>query len=152
MRRKEKEIRETSDIERILSESEVCCLSMSDMDGSPYGLPLFYGYADGHLYLHSAKTGLKVDILKNNPRVCFMVWNRLIIKPDDIACRWGASYESVIGFGQARIIEKNDEKRNGLQILMRHYSENNFDFSEKELDAVLIIDVTVESVTGKRSG
>ena len=152
MRRKEKEITDALEIERILSDAEVCCLAMSDLDGLPYNLPMFYGYADGHLYLHSAKTGLKLDVLRKNPKVCFTVWNRLVIKPGDIACRWGAAYESVIGLGQAKIIEENTEKRNGLKSLMKHYSDNAFDFSEKELDAVLIIDVKIESLTGKRSG
>ena len=35
-------------------------------EGSPYIVPLCFGYDAGTLYFHSAPAGKKIDLLKNN--------------------------------------------------------------------------------------
>ena len=56
MRRKEKEITITKEIEKILKESKVCRLAMVDED-KPYIVPMNFGYSNGYLFFHSAKQG-----------------------------------------------------------------------------------------------
>ena len=70
MRRKEKEITDKAEIESIIKQSVVCRLAMS-VDGSPYVVPLCFGYAEDVLYLHSAQEGKKIEMLKQNNAVCF---------------------------------------------------------------------------------
>jgi len=60
-------------------------------------------------------------------------------------------YQSVIGFGRARLIEDPAEKAAGLQALMRHYGEGPFSFDPGVLEKTAVIRVEVESLTGKQS-
>ena len=39
-------------IESIIRQSDVCFVGMADTDGTPYVLPMNFGYKDGVIYLH----------------------------------------------------------------------------------------------------
>ena len=69
MRKSEKEIVEESAIEAVIRQSLVCRLGLS-AGGQPYVVPLCFGYEDGFLYFHAALEGRKMDMIKNNDRVC----------------------------------------------------------------------------------
>jgi len=56
MRRREKQITDTKQMEQILAQAQVCRLAMVDK-GHPYVVPLNFGYRDGALYFHSALEG-----------------------------------------------------------------------------------------------
>jgi uncharacterized protein len=58
----------------------------------------------------------------------------------------------VIGYGKAYFVEGIEEKRKGLEIVFRHYSTDPFDVPEASLDLVAVIEIEVESMTGKVSG
>jgi nitroimidazol reductase NimA-like FMN-containing flavoprotein (pyridoxamine 5'-phosphate oxidase superfamily) len=68
------------------------------------------------------------------------------------ACDWGMRYQSVIGFGQAVILDDMEEKRRGLEIIMRQYSDRSFLFLEDSVARITVIKVAIESMTGKQSG
>jgi nitroimidazol reductase NimA-like FMN-containing flavoprotein (pyridoxamine 5'-phosphate oxidase superfamily) len=61
-------------------------------------------------------------------------------------------YVSVIAFGKARIVDDPLSKRHALDILMRHYSDFSFDYPDEALSGMIIIQVDINSMTGKRSG
>ena len=42
----------------------------------------------------------------------------------------GTSYRSVIGAGKAHILENDEEKVHGLQVLTNHYLKGEFNFSK----------------------
>jgi nitroimidazol reductase NimA-like FMN-containing flavoprotein (pyridoxamine 5'-phosphate oxidase superfamily) len=151
MRRSDKQITELKEIESLLRSSEICHLSMVD-DGKPYLVPLNFGYEDGALYFHSAPEGRKIDILRKNPDVCFSVIARNILVKGEKACSWTAKYTSVIGTGRATIVDDRAGKEEGLSILMKQYSDEDYDFSGENLDGVVIIRVEVLEMTGKSSG
>lgn len=65
VRRKDKEITNRAEIEGILKKAFICHLGLSDGD-LPYVVPMNYGYEDGHIYLHCATEGKKLDIIKKN--------------------------------------------------------------------------------------
>lgn len=150
MRRNDKEMTLESDMEGVIRHSLVCRLAMC-LDGQPYVVPLCFGYRDGALYLHSAREGRKIDIIRQNPRVCFEMDVVAGLKADESACKWGMSYESIIGYGTAELLESPAEKRTGLDIIMSQYSDRSFTYSEDEIRKTAVIKVTVESMTGKRS-
>lgn len=150
MRRKEKEITEQQDLETILRRSNVCRLAMVEGD-RPYIVPLNFGYSQGSLYFHSARKGRKIDILKQNPQVCFECETDVRIVTGEKACQWGAEYKSVIGFGRARFITDPEAKKEALNIIMDHYAGRSFDFSDEDVDKVAIIGVVIEEMTGKRA-
>lgn len=149
MRRKEKQITKTADIEQILKQGQVCRLGFVD-NNVPYIVPVNYGYQDQALYFHSAREGRKIDLIRANPLVCFEVDELVKMNKAANACDWGVSFKSVIGTGTARILETPAEKKAGLDIIMAHYSGRSFDYPDKMLAKTTVIKVTVEEMTGKQ--
>ncbi len=151
MRRSEKEITDQSTLEEIIKSDLVCRLALSEND-QPYIVPLCFGYHDTTLYFHSAPKGKKLDMLKMNPNVCFEFdINTEIVKADK-ACQWGMQYGSVIGFGQAVIVENIKEKEKAISIIMNQYSDDQHHFSEDALRKTTVIKVNIQSMSGKKSG
>ncbi len=138
-------------MEEIISRSTVCRLAMTDGD-RPYLVPLCFGYRNGSLFFHSALQGRKVDILKRNPNVCFAFDIDQEVTAAERACGWSMRYRSVVGFGKARIVEEEDDKRKALEIIMENYSAGEHSFDDSEVSSVLIIRVDIEEMTGKKSG
>jgi len=151
MRRKEKEITYPPDIEDIVNRSPFCRLAMSD-NGVPYVVPLCFGYKDNKFYLHSAREGRKMGILRENNRVCIELDNDCEIQRDNDACSWSMKYRCVIGFGRASIIDDDKEKREAFDVIMDHYSGSRHRYREKKLEGSIIIKVVIEKMTGKQSG
>lgn len=150
MRREEKEIQDPREIEEILRAGKVCRLALAD-GGEPYVVPLNYGYRERTLYFHSAPEGRKIDMIRRNRRVCFQVDVDAEVVAAGKACGWGACYRSVIGYGEAAIVNEAGEKREALDVLMAQYGEGPFTYEDAAVDAMVIIRVDVESWAGKRS-
>ncbi|MFO7665119.1 MAG: pyridoxamine 5'-phosphate oxidase family protein [Desulfobacterales bacterium] len=148
MRRKDREIKSKEEIESVIQKALVCRLGMADENG-PYIVPLSFGYADGRLFFHSAKEGRKLDILKKNNKVCFEVDMVGEIVKGDKACDWGMKFKSVIGFGNAFIVEDVELKKAALDLIMAHYSAGSFEYDDKKLERTVVIKIEIESMTGK---
>jgi nitroimidazol reductase NimA-like FMN-containing flavoprotein (pyridoxamine 5'-phosphate oxidase superfamily) len=150
MRRKKQEVSNPEELEAIFREAGVCRLAM--MDGNrPYMVPLNFGYRDNVLYFHSAGEGKKIDLLRRYPQVCFEVEAGVKIIPGGQACNWGVSFRSIIGHGRAEFVTDADEKRRGLDIIMAHYSDGEFEYSDENLQRTTVVKVEICSMTGKRS-
>ncbi|HSN94596.1 MAG TPA: pyridoxamine 5'-phosphate oxidase family protein [Anaerolineaceae bacterium] len=155
MRRLDRNIERMEDILSVLDHCKICRLAMVGKDNQPYVVPLNFGYEYKHnqlsLYMHCAKEGQKLDILKANPSVCFETDNGggLISGPQ--ACNYSQKYESVIAFGEAEIVANLEAKRHGLDCIMLHQtSEKGWDFDPQSTSRVEVIHVQVRSITGKR--
>ena len=66
MRRKDREVTDINEIEKILLQCKICHVAMTE-DGTPYVVPLSYGYKifeDNtlELYFHRALEGEKIEI------------------------------------------------------------------------------------------
>jgi nitroimidazol reductase NimA-like FMN-containing flavoprotein (pyridoxamine 5'-phosphate oxidase superfamily) len=151
LRRSDKEIKDRAEIESILQRASICHLGLCD-DGPPYVVPVNYGYANGCLYIHSAREGRKIDILRNNNNVSFTVYTDDKLVRSDKACNWTMKYSSVMGMGRASLIEGRTEKEEALHCIMQHYMEENSDFDPSRVDKVVIIKIDIDTMTGKRSG
>jgi nitroimidazol reductase NimA-like FMN-containing flavoprotein (pyridoxamine 5'-phosphate oxidase superfamily) len=153
MRRKEKQITNITEIGAIIQKSEVCRLGLA-VDNTPYIVPVFFGYENNCLYIHCAKEGLKLDMIRQNNNVCFEVEvDTEITNRDKPACQWSSSYRSVIGYGSAFILEKLDEKIQALNVIMRHYcNRTSFEYKKKAVKEVAIIKIVVDHMSGKQSG
>lgn len=150
MRKKEKQITEKSQIEAIIKRSTICRLAMC-FGNLPYIVPLCFGYHADTLYFHSADEGKKLDILKENPNVCFeLECDTELVKAAD-ACNWSMKYCSVIGFGEAFFVTHQEERQKALDCIMRQYSDKNWEFNPKMLEKTLIFKVTIHQMTGKQS-
>jgi len=151
MRRKEKEITHNEEIEAIIKKAEICRIGLVD-DAEPYIVPVCFGYEGRALYFHSAPEGRKIDLIRRNNRVCFEIDTDVEIVSAEKPCGWKAKYRSVIGVGRAVILEKNEEKRHGLSVIMRQYSENTSGLEFETLDSASVIKIEIERITGKKSG
>ena len=119
-------------------------------EGYPYTVPLSYVYDQGVLYFHCAKTGHKLDAIKNNPKVSFCVIAKDQVVPEE----YTSYFRSVILFGKATIIEDDHEKREAIEKLAMRYhpndhQENRDYFINKEYSLVTMVKITIEHMTGK---
>lgn len=152
MRRADKEITDKTHIDKILTEAEVIRLAMID-DESPYLVAMNYAYVDDCIYMHSAKEGRKVNILRKNNHLAFQADTGVELVIKDEACSCGTKYLSVFGTGTASFVEANVEKAKALDAIMTKYTgKTGFEYPEKMLEKTLIIKVEIESMTGKKSG
>ena len=154
MRRKDREITDLAEIEKMIARSEVCRIAMTD-GHMPYVVPLNFGYAekDGMftIYFHCAREGKKLEILAKNPAVCFEIDGAHALIAGEEACDYGYRFESVIGFGKAKVLKTNEEKVFGLRKIMKQYTGKTDDtFSENALAAVCVVKVQLDELTGKR--
>ena len=68
----DKWIEDKTTLEEILREEFVGWLGLCGPDG-PYGVPLSYAYSNGKILFHCSPVGMKLDCIRENPRVCFAV-------------------------------------------------------------------------------
>ncbi len=151
MRRKDREVKDLSEIEAVIRQSKVCRLALCD-NGLPYIVPLCFGYKDQTLYFHSAKQGRKIGIISKNNQVCVEFDIDHEIKTGKKACDWSMTYSSVIAFGIASLVDNTEEKQRALDIIMMQYGfQGAFEYAESSLENTLIIKVKIDRITGKRS-
>jgi len=151
MRKANQEITDKSVLEEILSHSKICRLAMID-NGLPYILPFNFGYLDNCIYIHSAPVGKKIDVLRENPLVCFEVEQKAEIIEDEIACKWSTLYRSVIGYGNVEIVSDFKEKKHGLEIIMaQHGAKGKMEFDSKEVEFIVVLKLAISTMTGKQS-
>ncbi|MDR1953948.1 MAG: pyridoxamine 5'-phosphate oxidase family protein [Clostridiales Family XIII bacterium] len=154
MRKADREVKNADELKAILEKCDVCRLGLA-ADDVPYIVPMNFGYeyTDGNLtlYFHCAGEGKKLDILTQNPQVCFEMDCSHELKKSDRPCGYSMNYESIIGNGVAEICHERDEKIYGLTRLMEKYSDaRTFEFPERELERVTVVRVAATSFTGKR--
>jgi nitroimidazol reductase NimA-like FMN-containing flavoprotein (pyridoxamine 5'-phosphate oxidase superfamily) len=150
MRRKDREIIDLNEIEAIINRSQVCRLAMTD-GNVPYVVPLCFGYDKNKLYFHTGFKGKKIDILKQNPNVCFEFDIDCKVRPGDDACKWGMQYRSVIGHGKASFLESESSKRKALDVIMRQYGGDAENYPDAKIKITAVIEVDIEQMTGKAS-
>lgn len=137
---------------KILKQGTYGVLSTVSPDGTPYAVPLNYAYlpAENCIIFHCATAGEKIDAIKHNSHVCFVVVGPQEIIPD----RYTTHYESAVAYGTAALTVDDDEKRRLLAALCDHLTpgEPTRDaVIEKFLPAVAVCKIAVSRVTGKRN-
>lgn len=138
-----------ADSEELLRRAPVGRLGTSWQD-EPYVVPVNFVYDEGRLYFHCAKEGRKMEYMLKNPRVCFEVDEFTGVKGDGRPCSLDACYTSVIAFGEAKLIESTEEKREKLTKLVAKYAEDSEPvFDEEELRKVSVVEVLVTKISGK---
>ena len=143
----------------------------------PYVIPLSFGYSiEGgvlELYFHCAHVGKKLDCIRKNPNVAFSmcVENRIEIH-EDVYCKSGRFYASVVGQGKAEIVEDIAEKCHGLSLLMErqaagaahgsssaqsakpaqsmYAAPHKFEFTPEQAAAVTVLKITSNNYTGTK--
>ena len=152
MTKREFQITDEKEIRRILDTARVLHLGLA-VDNEPYVVPMNYGYCleEGRLvlYLHSAVQGKKLDMIRSNPRVSFAIDCDREPFEGQVACQYGLAYSSVMGRGNARIVEDVEEKMQAMSILMKTQTTKDFQFNERLVSIVAVIRIDVEAYTAK---
>ncbi|WP_297300513.1 pyridoxamine 5'-phosphate oxidase family protein [uncultured Brachyspira sp.] len=151
MRRKKQLLSNSYSIS-ILKKCTSGVLAVLGDDNYPYAVPLSYVYDDNKIFFHAAKSGYKLDAIKNNNKVSFCVIEKDDIKPEE----YTTYYRSVIVFGRAFIIEDDNIKREAIEKLALKYypndiKENRDKAINNEYNALCIIELDIEYMTGKEA-
>ncbi len=119
LRRAAREVSDPAEIEDILRDAKLLFLAIAD-EPAPYVLPVCFGFDQGVLYVHSAKEGTKIDLLRAHPVVGFSASTDVTVIPGASACDCTCTGRSVVGTGTARVVEDGEERLRGLDAIMRH--------------------------------
>ena len=150
--RREREITDPAKILEILDKGMIVHVAMVDGD-EPYVVPMNYGYTmeEGKLtlYLHGARWGRKLDVMRANPKVFFSIECDVHPFEGDIACRYGTAYSSIMGKGTAEILEDTEAKKSALSVFMKTQTGKDFTFDDKMVSIVSVIRIDVSTYTAK---
>lgn len=147
MRREDRKLQQDDAI-RILAEGEYGVLACSSNMGYAYAVPLSYVYEGNAIYFHSALEGHKLDSIKSNPKVSFCVVGATEVLPE----KFSTKYESVIAFGNARVL-LGEEKVEALKIIIDKYSK---EFTKEGMEYINrahamteVVKIEIEHITAK---
>ncbi len=149
---------ESEAMKRMLEEEDFGCLALSD-GGNPYAVPVSYALLDGRIVIHGAMKGRKLDVVRDNPNACFVVSRNLDrARPHTAEGECTFRFESVICFGQARIVEEIGERTELLKKFKAWFDRRlNLDpaknpITSKAAEHCSCIVIEIESMTGRRKG
>jgi uncharacterized protein len=97
----------TTQIEEVLH-SEVIGRIGCHNDGTTYIVPISYGYDGTYIYARSTP-GMKIDIMRKNPKICFEVE----------ALKDMGNWQTVILWGEFEEITNTDDRKAALQFLLQ---------------------------------
>lgn len=147
MRRKDREI-DQAETKNLLATCEYGIFSTADGNNQPYGIPVNYVYQNGAIYFHCAKSGHKLDNIKENPTVSFCV----VGKTKVLSYEFATEYESAVAFGLASEIQ-GTERNDALVAILEKYSPEfitqGMRYIEKNDKATTVIKIDIHHMTGK---
>ena len=154
MRRQDREVIGQENILAILDSCDVLRLGLC-ADDKPYIVPMNFAYelADGKIfiYLHCAREGRKIDIIRKNNNACFEADIGFKTLEKELACEWSALFQSVYGEGKISEIADDALKARALDIIMKRYGfEGTPVYKPESLSAVNVLCIDVELITGKQ--
>jgi nitroimidazol reductase NimA-like FMN-containing flavoprotein (pyridoxamine 5'-phosphate oxidase superfamily) len=139
-----------AEMEKILREETIGYLGLS-MDGKPYVVPLNYCYLEGRILFHCALTGMKLDYMQANPQVCFSVGRQsgeVRRHAEGDPCHIDS--ESVICYGQARMIEDLEERKAVLDTFNRCFRSDADAISSEAAANCCAVEIRISEMTGRR--
>ncbi len=119
-------------------------------NGYPYAIPLnpYYDPADGRLYFHGAKQGLKLELLEKNPKVCFTVMDEGFVREGE----WARNIRSVVCLGRLEVFADHEKGLEQCRKLARKFYPTEEEI-EKEVQKagsrVHMLVMTIDRMTGK---
>ena len=130
-----------------LNKAEVIHLALCDEDG-PYSVPVNFAATQDVLYLHSGVKGRKFAALRVFPHISFSAVASMRPRQGETACKWGYSFESVIGSGRAMEVMDPAEKCAGLRLIMEKYAgPGEYAFDERVLEVTALFAIAIEQLT-----
>ena len=127
-------------------------LSVLVAGGYAYAGPLSYVYDGEKIFFHCAKSGHKLDAIRQNAAASFCVIDQDQIVPEE----YTTYFRSIIAFGRIRILEDDTEKRSAIEKLAVKYApddtaENRDKAIEREWKPLCMMEMEIEHLTGKQA-
>ncbi len=153
MRRNDREITDHNTIKAFIESEQILRIAFYD-EGDIYIVPVNYGflYADNKysFYFHGAKAGRKYELTKKEPTVGFEIDGNYKLLEGKVACEFSAAFQSVVGTGKLHLIEDDDEKRKGLNAIMKQTTQKaEWSYSDEMVKAVAVFRLDVEKMSCK---
>ena len=152
LRRKDKEIKDESELKTILREAKHVTVAMSLKD-EPYLVTLSHGYDEEKncIYFHCATKGKKVDILKANPKV----WGQALVDKGYVQGKCDHLFRTVQFHGKVHFVENQSEKEHALRVMIRHLDEDPENVIAEQITPhstgrILIGRIDVDYMSGKK--
>ena len=150
MRRK-KQLLSEAECQQILDDATSGVLSLLSDDGYPYGVPLSHVRKGDKLYFHCAKTGHKLEAIKNSDKASFTV----ITQDKVVEEEYTTYFRSVIDFGRIRILTDDSEHRAAIEALAEKFAPDYPEGRNAEINklytAFLMLEMRIEHMTGKQA-
>lgn len=124
-------------------------------DGQPVVVPMLYGREGETLFLHGARKARVIRLLESTGTACLNVTHVDGLVYARSAFNSSMNYRSATVFGQARLVEGNDEKLHALRVISECTMPGRWDELreplEKEVKMTGVIALTIESASAKIS-
>ena len=140
------------EIYEVLDKEILCHISFIH-EGSAVSIPTMYGRRDDQLYIHGASVSRLITELEKQPEVCISVAkvNGLVLARS--AFHHSLNYESVVIFGNARLVDDQNEKIEALKCISDNVLEGRWEEvrqpSAKELKATKVISISINKASAK---
>ena len=143
-------IESREEMERLLREEEIGYLGLS-LNGKPYVVPLNYHYADGKIRFHCGLKGKKLDYLKENPEVCFVVGRQAGWVTEHAGgnpCH--VDSDSAICYGKARVLDDMGEREIALNAFNRRFRQDAADIAQEKVKDCCVVEIAISEMTGRQ--
>ena len=152
-RRKDRGMKSPQDMELLLERRPVGRLAVTTTEG-PYIVPVNFVFVEGNLYFHSGPAGRKMEALRADPRVCFLVdetgpqvlWKQ--------GCGISQIYRSVVCFGKAEFVEGLGEKKEVLEKMVQKYVPSRYSLpplKDENIRKTAVVKIVIEAMSGKEN-
>ena len=152
MRRKDREITDMNEIRAILERARVLHLGLN-AEEEPYVVPMHYGFTLDDkgltLYVHCAREGHKLELLRRDARVFVEIDTDEALVPGRTPCAWGARYACVMARGRAAVVEDEEEKAAALRLLMKTQTGAEHEITPAMAAAVCVLRIDAEAFSAK---
>lgn len=148
-------ISEQEEIDKIIVGCKQCFVGITEEDGSPYVIPMNFGYVEGVIILHSDSHGKHIRLLERDNRVCVTFCtenNRLLYQHPDVACSYSMESKSVLCKGKIEFVEELEEKDRLMKLFMKQYTDREFKISIPAIRNVKIWLLKPDRMTAKAFG
>lgn len=153
MRRKDKEVKDPSELVKPLREAAYITLALC-RDNEPYIATLSHGYDEeaNRVYFHCAKEGKKLDYLKANP----VVWGQALLDGGYQQGSCDHLYHTTQFRGVVSFLEDPEEKRRALETMVRQLDDSPGDIIERQVkqeswSKVHVGRIDIVEMTGKKA-
>ena len=157
IRRSDRAMLDVSSITKMLREGQVAFIATCH-ENQPFVLPNLYWFDSDRMtiYFHTAAEGRTRTNVENNSKVSASVAEMGKLLPADKAIEFSVEYSSVCVFGNARIVDTEEEAREALQGLLDKYfpdhksGEDYRPITRDDINRTTVLAIEIESWSGKR--